>query len=63
MGDDKEDPTFPVIIEGSLKEVRKKMRKEERYVRGTREGRVVKWERKARVSSVHNRTNKGNHLS
>ena len=63
MGDDKEDPTFPVITEGGLKEVRKKIRKEERCVRGTGEGRVVKWERKARVSYVHNRTNKGNLLS
>ena len=56
---DIEDPAFPVM-EGSLKEAWKKMRKEERCVRGTREGRVVKWERKARVSYVHCRTNKGN---
>ena len=29
-------------------------------MRGAREGRVVKWERKARGSYVHYRTNKGN---
>lgn len=57
---DNENPAFSVITEGGLKEAWKKMRKEERCVRGTREGRVVKWERKVRVSYVHCRTNKGN---
>ena len=36
------------------------MRKNERCVRGTGGGRVVNWERKARVSYVHCRTGKGN---
>ena len=57
---DMEDAAFPVITKGGLKEVWKKMRKEERCVRGTGEGRIVKWERKARVSYVYCRTNKGN---
>ena len=43
-----------------MKEVWKKIRREERCVRGMGEGKVVKWERKARVSYVHCRTNKGN---
>ena len=59
LGADEEDPAFLVVIEGGLKEAWKKMRKEERCVRGTGEGRVVRWERKARVSYVHCRTNKG----
>ena len=42
LGADEDDPTFPVIMEGSLKEVWKKMRKEERCMRGTGEGRVVR---------------------
>ena len=36
------------------------MRKEERYMRGIREGRVVNWERKARVLYIYYRTGKGN---
>ena len=55
-----EDLAFPVITEGGLKEVWKKLRKEERCMRGTGDRRVVKWERKVRVSYVHCRTNKGN---
>ena len=43
------DPASPVITEGCLKEVWKKIRREERCVRGTGEGRVMKWERKAIV--------------
>ena len=57
---DEEDSAFPVITEAGLKEVWKKMKREERCMKGTGEGRVVKWERKARVSYVHCRTNKGN---
>ena len=57
LGADDEDPTFPVITEGGLKEVWKRMRKEERCMKSTGEGRVVRWERKARVSYVHYRTN------
>ena len=63
LGADIEDPTFSVISEGGLKEVWKQMRKEERWVKGTGEGKVVKWERKASVSYVHCRTNKGNFQS
>ena len=57
---EEEDPKFPVVMEDGLKEAWKKMRKQDRCVKGTGEGRVVKWERKARVSYVHCRTNKGN---
>ena len=57
---DKEDPAYPMITEGGLKEAWKKMRREERCVKGTGEGRVVKWERKAKVSYVHCRIKKGN---
>ena len=60
LGADEEDPTFPVITEEGLKESWKKVRREERCVKGTEEERVVKWERKGRVSYVHCRTNKGN---
>ena len=38
----------------------KKMRKEERSMKGMEKGRVVRWERKARLSYVHCRTNKVN---
>ena len=47
-------------MEEGVKKVWKRIRKEERCVRGTGEGRVVKCERKARVLYVHYRTNKGN---
>ena len=60
LGADKEDPAFPVIMEEGLKKTWKMLRKEERCMKGTEEGRVVKWERKARVSYVHCRTNKRN---
>ena len=60
LGANEEDPAFPVITEGGLKEAWKKMREEERFVKGTGEGRVVKWERKGRLCYVHCRTNKGN---
>ena len=42
LGADVEDPTLPVITEGGLKEVWKKMRREERCVKGTGEGIVLK---------------------
>ena len=60
LGAKEEDPTFPVITEGGLKETWKKIRRKERCVKGTGEGKVMKWERKARVSYIHCRTNKGN---
>ena len=60
LGADGVDPRFPVIAERGLKEGWKRMRKEERCVKGTGEGRVVRWERKASMSYVHCRTNKGN---
>ena len=43
-GTNSEDPAFPVITEGGLKKGSKKIGKEERCMRGTGEGRVVKWE-------------------
>ena len=60
MGAEEENPTFPVIIEEGLKETWKKMRREEKCVKGIGEGRVVRWKRKVRVLYVHCRTNKGN---
>ena len=38
---DIEDPAFPMITEGGLKETWKSMKREERCVKGTGEGRVV----------------------
>ena len=57
---DKADPAIPVIMEVGLKEGCKNIRKIERCVIGTREGRVLRWIRKASMSYVHCRTNKGN---
>ena len=42
MSADKVDPAFLVITEEGLKEVWKRMRREERCIRGTGEERVVK---------------------
>ena len=63
MGADAENPVFPNITEGALKEVWKRMRREERCGKGTGAGRVVNWNRKARLSYIHCRTNKGNFQS
>ena len=53
-------PEDPQITEGGLKQAWRKMREEERRVKGTGMGRVVKWNRKARVAYVQCRTGKGN---
>jgi len=53
-------PEDPQITEGGLKQMWKRMREEERRVKGTGMGRVVKWNRKARVAYVQCRTGKGN---
>jgi len=49
-----------VITEGGLRQEWKRRRVEERKVKGTGMGRVVRWNRKARVNYVHCRTGKGN---
>jgi len=46
-------PIPPYITEGGLKEEWKKRREVERKVKGTGMGRVVRWNRKARVNYVH----------
>ena len=53
-------PEDPQITEGGLKQAWKRMREEERRVKGAGMGRVVKWNRKARVAYVQCRTGKGN---
>jgi len=53
-------PEEPQITEGGLKQAWKRMREEERRVKGVGMGRVVKWNRKARVAYVQCRTGKGN---
>ena len=53
-------PKDPQITEGGLKQAWKRMREEERRVKGAGMGRVVKWNRKARVAYVQCRTGKGN---
>jgi len=50
----------PQITEGGLKQAWKRMREEERRVKGAGMGRVVKWNWKARVAYVQCRTGKGN---
>jgi len=47
-------------MEGGLKQRWKKKREKERRVKGVGMGRVVKWNRKARVMYVQCRTGKGN---
>ena len=49
-----------VITEGGLRQEWKRSRAEERKVKGSGVGRVVRWNRKARVNYVHCRTGKGN---
>jgi len=49
-----------VITEGELRQEWKRRRAEERKVKGTRMGRVVKWNRKARVNYIHCRTGNSN---
>ena len=53
-------PEDPKITEGGLKQALRKMREEEKRVKGAGMGRVVKWNRKARVAYVQCRTGKGN---
>jgi len=53
-------PEDPQITEGGLKQEWRKMREEERRVKGAGMGRVVRWNRKARVTYVQCRTGKGN---
>ena len=53
-------PNPPYITEGGLKQEWKIRREAERRVRGTGMGRVVRWNRKARVNYVHCRTGKRN---
>jgi len=53
-------PEDPHIIEGEWKQAWRKIREEERKVKGAGMGRVVKWNRKARVACVQCRTGKGN---
>jgi len=48
-----------MVTEGGLKQGWKKMR-EERRVKGTGMGRVIRWNRKAHINYVHCRTGKGN---
>jgi len=50
----------PQITQGGLKQALRKMREEERRVKGVGMGRVVKWNRKVRVAYVQCRTGKGN---
>jgi len=49
-----------VITEGGLKQEWRRRRAEERKVKGTGMGGVVRWNRKARINDVHCRTGKGN---
>jgi len=53
-------PEDPQITEGGLKQAWKRKREEERRVKGAGMGRIVKWNRKARVAYVQCRTGKGN---
>jgi len=53
-------PEDPQITEGGLKQAWRRMREEERRVKGAGMGRVVKWNRKARTAYVQCRTGKGN---
>jgi len=53
-------PEEPQITEGGLKQAWKRKREEERRVKDAGMGRVVKWNRKARVAYVQCRTGKGN---
>jgi len=53
-------PDDPQITERGLKLAWKRMREEERRVKGAGMGRVVKWNRKARVAHVQCRNDIGN---
>jgi len=57
---DEDEGMNKVITEGGLRQEWKRRRAEERKVKGTGMGRVVRWNRKARVNYVHYRTGKGN---
>jgi len=48
-----------VITEGGLKQEWRRRRAEEQKFKGAGMGRVVRWNRKARVNYVHCRTGKG----
>jgi len=53
-------PEDPQITEGGLNQVWRRMREEERRVKGAGMGRVVRWNRRARVAYVQCCTGKGN---
>jgi len=53
-------PEDPQIIEGGLKQAWRKMKEAKGRVKGVGMGRVVKWNRKARVAYIQYRTGKGN---
>jgi len=53
-------PEDPQITEGGLKQAWRKMREKERRVKRAGMGRVVRWNRKARVTYIQCRTRKGN---
>jgi len=57
---DEEEGMEKVITEGGLRQEWKKRRAEERKVMGRGMGRVVRWNRKARVNYAHCCTGKGN---
>ena len=57
---DEEEGVEKVITEGGLRQEWKRRRAEERKVKGTGMGRVIHWNRKARVNYVHCCTGKGN---
>ena len=58
-GAESANPKDPVITEGGLQQEWKKLRKQEREVRGMGMGRIVKWKRRARINYVQCRTGKG----
>ena len=57
---DEDEGMNKVITEGGLRQEWKRRRTEERRVKRTGIGRVVKWNRKARVNYIHCRIGKGN---
>jgi len=57
---DEDEGMQKVITERGLRQEWRRRRAEERKVKGTGMGRVVKWHCKARVNYVHCRTGKGN---
>jgi len=53
-------PEDPQITEGGLKQAWSRMREEERRVKEAGMGRVLRWNRRARVACVQCRTGRGN---